>query len=156
MNLGEWLWAAIIRKWQQFISWCSECGINSKTNQQNLVAADLCFALYLCFALLCFALLMLCFDYALLSSFSHVQLFTDLWTVVCQTLLSMGFLRQEYWSGSPCPSPGDFPNPGIQPMFLISPALIDGFFTTSITWDAPFDLADAVISVVIGRMTRSS
>ena len=43
-----------------------------------------------------------------------------LWTVACQALLSMGFPRQEYWSGLPCPPPGDLPNPGIKPR---SPAL---------------------------------
>ena len=42
------------------------------------------------------------------------------WTVVCQASLSMGFSRQEYWSGLPFPSPGDLPNPGIEPG---SPAL---------------------------------
>jgi len=42
------------------------------------------------------------------------------WTVACQASLSMGFSRQEYWSGLPCPPPGDLPNPGIKPR---SPAL---------------------------------
>ena len=42
------------------------------------------------------------------------------WTVACQAPLSMGFSRQEYWSGLPLPSPGDLPNPGIE---LGSPAL---------------------------------
>ena len=42
------------------------------------------------------------------------------WTVVCQVPLSMGFSRQEYWSGLPFPSPGDLPDPGIEPG---SPAL---------------------------------
>ena len=42
------------------------------------------------------------------------------WTVACQVPLSMGFPRQEYWSGLPFPSPGDLPDPGIEPM---SPAL---------------------------------
>ena len=37
------------------------------------------------------------------------------WTVACQTPLSMGFSRQEYWSGLPFPSPGDLPDPGIEP-----------------------------------------
>ena len=37
------------------------------------------------------------------------------WTVVCQAPLSMGFSRQEYWSGLPFPSPGDLPDPGIEP-----------------------------------------
>ena len=38
-----------------------------------------------------------------------------LWTVACQAPLSMGFSRREYWSGLPFPSPGDLPNPGIEP-----------------------------------------
>ena len=42
----------------------------------------------------------------------------------------MGFSRQEYWGGLPCPPPGDLPNPGIEPMSLASPALAGGFFTT--------------------------
>ena len=45
------------------------------------------------------------------------------WTVACQTSLSMGFSRQEYWSGLPFPSPGDLPDPGINPG---SPALPAG------------------------------
>ena len=53
-------------------------------------------------------------------SLSHVALFVTLWTVACQSPLSMGFSRQEYWSGLPFPSSGDLPNPGTEPM---SPAL---------------------------------
>ena len=53
-------------------------------------------------------------------SLSRVRLFATLWTVACQAPLSMGFSRQEYWSGLPFPSPGDLPNPGIE---LRSPAL---------------------------------
>ena len=48
-------------------------------------------------------------------SFSHIQLFVTPWTVAYQAPLSMGFSRQEYWSGLPFPSPGDLPNPGIKP-----------------------------------------
>ena len=48
----------------------------------------------------------------------------------------MGFSRQEYWSGMPCPLPGDLPDAGIEPMSLMSPALAGGFFTTSTTWEA--------------------
>ena len=48
---------------------------------------------------------------------SHVRLFATPWTVACQAPLSMGFSRQEYWSGLPFPSPGDLPNPGIEPGF---------------------------------------
>ena len=67
---------------------------------------------------------------------SRVQLSATLWTVACQAPLSMGFSRQEYWSGLPCPPPGDLPNPGIEPVSLASPALAGGFFTTSATWEA--------------------
>ena len=49
-----------------------------------------------------------------------VQLFATLWTVALQAPLSMGFSRQEYWSGLPFPSPGDLPDPGIR---LRCPAL---------------------------------
>ena len=49
------------------------------------------------------------------------------WTVAHQTPLSMGFPKQEYWSGMSFPSPGDLPDPGIQ---HASPALAGGFFTT--------------------------
>ena len=51
------------------------------------------------------------------------------WTVAHQAPVSMGFSRQEYWSGLPFPSPGDLPDPGIEP---ISPALASGFFTTEL------------------------
>ena len=53
-------------------------------------------------------------------SLSHVQPFVTPWTIACQAPLAMGFSRQEYWSGQPFPSPGDLPDPGIQP---VSPAL---------------------------------
>ena len=53
-------------------------------------------------------------------SLSHVQLLATPWTVAYQAPLSMGFSRQEYWSGLPCPPPGDLPDPGIEPR---SPAL---------------------------------
>ena len=48
---------------------------------------------------------------SMLSHFIHVQLFATPWTVARQAPLSMGFSRQEYWSGLPCPSLGDLPNP---------------------------------------------
>ena len=53
-----------------------------------------------------------------LSHFSHVQLFANLWTVARQGPLSMGFSRQEYWSGLPCPPPRNLPKPGIEPTSL--------------------------------------
>ena len=63
-------------------------------------------------------------------SLGHVRLCTTLWTVACQVPLSVGFPRQEYWSGLPCPLPGDLPDPGIKPLSLISPVLAGGFYTT--------------------------
>ena len=65
-----------------------------------------------------------------LSHFSCVQLFVTLWTIARQAPWSMGFSRQEYWSGLPCLPPGDLPNPRIKPASLAPPALADGFFTT--------------------------
>ena len=59
----------------------------------------------------------------LLSRFSRVRLLATLWTIVLQAPLSMEFSRQEYWSGLPCPPPGDLPNPGIKPTSSGSPAL---------------------------------
>ena len=63
------------------------------------------------------------------------KLLVTLWTVALQAPLSMGFSRQEYWSGLPCPDPGYFPNPGVEPESLTSPPLAGGFFTTSTTWE---------------------
>ena len=71
-------------------------------------------------------------------SFSHVWFFAVLQTVALQASLSMGFSRQEYWSGLPCPSPEDLPNWGIQPVSLTSPELASRLFTTSTTWEASF------------------
>ena len=53
--------------------------------------------------------------------------------VAQQAPLSLGFSRQEYWSGLPCPPPGDLPDPGIEPKSLTFPALAGGSFTTSTT-----------------------
>ena len=53
----------------------------------------------------------------LLSRFSHVRLCATPETAAHQAPLSMGFSRQEYWTGLLCPSPGDLPNPGIEPIF---------------------------------------
>ena len=50
-------------------------------------------------------------------SLIHIRLFVTPWTVAYQAPLSMGFSRQEYWSGLPFPSPGDLPDPGIEPGF---------------------------------------
>ena len=63
-------------------------------------------------------------------SLSRVRLFVTPWTVAHQAPPSMGLSRQEYWSGLPLPSPGDLPNPGIEPR---SPALP----TDTLTFDPP-------------------
>ena len=62
--------------------------------------------------------------------FSCVWLDVTPWTAVHQAFLSMGFSRQEPWSGLPFPAPGDLPDPGIEPTSLASPALAGRFFTT--------------------------
>ena len=73
---------------------------------------------------------------AVIQSLSHVQLFATLWTVACQAPLSMGFSRQESWSGLSCPPPGDLPDPGIKLASLTSPALEGRLSTTSASWEA--------------------
>ena len=61
---------------------------------------------------------------------SGIQLFATPWTVAHQAPLSMGFPRQEYWSGLPFPTPGDRSDPGIEPVSFESLALAGGLFTT--------------------------
>ena len=71
-----------------------------------------------------------------MKSLSHVGLFATPWTVAYQASPSMGFSRQEYWSGLPFPSPGDLPDPGIEPRF---PALEADALTSILS---PGDLPD--------------
>ena len=86
----------------------------------------------------------------MLSCFSRVWLLVTLGTVACQAPLSMGVSRQEHWSGLPCPPPGDFPNPGIEPGSLMSPALAGGFFTTwSATWKAAYIYYTYIMHITI-------
>ena len=95
-------------------------------------------------------------------SLSCVPFFATPWTIACQARLSMEFSRPEYWSGLPFPSPGDLPNPGIEPkspafqvdwsgllfprpenlpdsgikpLCLMSPTLAGRLFTTNTTWE---------------------
>ena len=63
---------------------------------------------------------------------SRVQLFMTPGTIAYKVPPSMGFPRQEYWSGLPVPTPGDLPDPGIEPASLKSPALAGRFFTTTL------------------------
>ena len=74
---------------------------------------------------------------------THVRPFATPWTVARQAPLSMGFPREEYWSGLPFPFAGDLPNPGMVLSSLMSLALAGGFVTTSATWEA--------LGVVSGR-----
>ena len=69
---------------------------------------------------------------------SFIPLFLALWTVACQAPLSMAriFSRQEDWSGLPFPTLGDLPDPGFEPVSLVSLALAGRFFTTGTTWEA--------------------
>ena len=60
---------------------------------------------------------------------SHARLFLTAWTVACQPPLSMQLPRLEHWSGLLFPTPGNLPNPGIEPASLVSPALKGRFFT---------------------------
>ena len=68
----------------------------------------------------CQASLSITSSWSLVKSLSRVRLFVTPWTAAHQAPQSMGFSKQEYWSGLPFPSPGDLPNPGIEPG---SPAL---------------------------------
>ena len=88
--------------------------------------------------LLIFELLLLEITCAcVLSHFSHVQLFATSWTVALQAPLSMGFSRQEFWSGLLCPAPGESSWPRDQIcVSYVSPALARRFFTTGTTWEA--------------------
>ena len=65
------------------------------------------------------------------SLFKRVHCFVTTWTIARQAPLTMGFTRQEYWSGLPFPSPGDLPDPGIE---LTSPVSAGRFFTSRATW----------------------
>ena len=69
----------------------------------------------------------------MLSHFSHVRLFVTTWTVARQVPLSMGIFQAIML---PFPSPGDLPDPEIEPTFIVSPALAGGFFATNTIWEA--------------------
>ena len=68
-------------------------------------------------------------------AFTHVWLFSAPWTLAHQTPLSMEFYRKEYWNGLPLPTPGDLPNPGIEPKSPMSTPLAGRFFTTNTIWE---------------------
>ena len=66
-------------------------------------------------------------DWCWVCMLSSAPLSVTPWTAACQAPLSVGFSRQEYWSGLPFPSPGDNPHPGIKPMSPVAPALAGKF-----------------------------
>ena len=68
--------------------------------------------------------------------FSYVQFFVTPWTVACQAPLSLGFPRQEYWSGLPFPLSGDLPDQGLS-LHLLYLRIAGVFFTPLAIWDAP-------------------
>ena len=71
-------------------------------------------------------------------SLSRVRLLETPSTAAPHAPLSMGFSRQEYWSGLTCPPPGDLPDPGIRPAFFRCSALVDRFFTINATWETMY------------------
>ena len=75
----------------------------------------------------------MCMCYCCLSHQVLSDTFVTPWTVVHQAPLSMGFLRRDYWSGLPFPSPWNLPNPGIEPVSPGASALADEFFTTELS-----------------------
>ena len=92
----------------------------------------------------------------MLSPFSHVWLFATLWTTALQASLSMGFSRQEYWSGLPCPPQGNLPDPGIELTSLLSPVLASEFFTISAIWEALFVNIGLILKSSAGSFLLSS
>ena len=70
--------------------------------------------------------------------FAQLVSLATLLTVARKAPLSMGFSRQEHWSGLPCSPPWDLPDPGIEPESLASSALAGGFFTPRAIWEAPY------------------
>ena len=66
---------------------------------------------------------------------SHLQLFATLWTVACQAPPSMGYSRQEYWSGLPFLPPGDLPHPGLEP----ASSALQGDYLPQSHWGTPLE-----------------
>ena len=98
------------------VFWPGEFGLGSQRVRHDWVTCTLLtclFVLPVCNRKWGLKALIMCV--CLLSCLGHTLLFVTIWTVACQSLLSMGFSRQEYWSGLPWPSPGDIPDPGIEP-----------------------------------------
>ena len=87
----------------------------------------------------------------LLSRFSRIRLFVTLWTVARRAPLSMGFSRQENWSGLPFPSPGDLPGPEIEPVSPATPALqVDSLPLRP--QGSPNDEVEGTLKIIIKKM----
>ena len=95
--------SSIIWYWKQLLRSLSTLISKIHTNIQFFLMLSVCVCVCVC---VCACML------------SHVWLFATPWTVACQALLSMGFHRQEYWSGLPCPPPSDFPTQRSNPCIL--------------------------------------
>ena len=92
---------------------------------------------------------------SVLSCFNRVRLFLTLWTVARQALLSMGFSRQEYCSGLPCPSPGDSPDPEIKPAVSCITCIGRQILYHWATWEAPSSMEEGMAthySILAWRM----
>ena len=86
-------------------------------------------------------------------SLSRVRLFATPWTVAYQAPPSMGFSRQEYWSGLPFPSPGDLPDPGIEPG---SPALLPIRSVSSMILEWSSSVPDLFVQPLNNSMSNNS
>ena len=89
-------------------------------------------------------------------SLSCIWVFETPWTVAHQPPLSLGFLRQEHWTGLPFPPPGDLPDPGIEPTSHVSSTLAGRFFTTSTTYHCSWTwfFCVCVINYITGNQRR--
>ena len=95
------------------------------------IQRGVCVCVCMCTCVRCRGVCVCVFVCVFVQLLNRVQLFGTPWTVACQAPLSMGFFRQEYCSGLPLHPPRDLPNPRIEAASLTSPALEDGFFTTT-------------------------
>ena len=89
------------------------------------------------------------------SCLSCVWLFAAVWTIAHQAPLSMGFSRQEYWNGLPCPPPGYLPDSSIKPTSFMTPALAGRLFTVSTTWEALYFIHECEKKRKAGRVSQS-
>ena len=81
---------------------------------------------------------------------SCVHLFVTVWTLANQAPLSMGFSRQGYWSGLPCPPPGDLPDPGIKPALRPLAARLVGAWSISHLAETAFLQPDSWLGAFLG------